>query len=507
MPFHKKYIFFIFLFLVLALSGLSGFVIAGESTSFSKGLQLYKAQNYKGALTEFQRATRENPDDAKSNYYLGQTYGKLKQHKRAAKFLKKSISINPNYTPAYLSLGINQYKIKAYDDALSTFGQAIKANPKDGTAYFFRGLSYQGKKDYQRAITAFQKSKSLTKDFRQLSYFNIGLSYYKLESDKKAEKYFQKTISIDPAEDISETSRNFLKIIADRKQKNKPWYFEASAGFEYNDNVISPQEDLVTGDGDTALILEFEGGLKFLDFGNIEAEVTYDFFQRLYQEDLTAFDFQSHSPALSLSGTFGKVSPEISYRYTRTSLGEVDFMQLHTITPSVGIAWNPALYTYLSYMYMDKELLEAVNAGRNATNNSFGATQFIFFMKGKAFISGGYRWANNDAVSDAFDYDSHAFSLGAKFPGPFNTTLRLNYKYTVRDYSDPMSITFFAPIPAPPAGTLREDDKQSFRAEITKDFLKHLRFTARYQYSDNDSNLPNIVYTENIVYGGLSVFF
>ena len=156
---------------------------------------------------------------------------------------------------------------------------------------------------------------------------------------------------------------------------------------------------------------------------------------------------------------------------------------------------------------MDKEFLEAVNAPRNSTNNSFSFSQFIFFMKGKAYISGGYRWSNEDAVSDAFGYDGHAFSLAAKLPGPFKTTLRLRYKYTAREYNDPTSITFYAPVPPLPAGTLREDDKQSFKAEISRDFLKYLRFLARYEYVDNDSNLPTIVYSENIIYAGLSVFF
>ena len=174
-------------------------------------------------------------------------------------------------------------------------------------------------------------------------------------------KYFQKTIDEDPGADISNTSRKFQKIIAYRNKKEKPWSLEANAGFEYNDNVISSEEDLVTGNGDTALILEFEGGFKFLDFKNFEAEVSYDFFQLLYQDDLTAFDFQSHSPAISISGKFDKVTTDLSYRYTRTTLGEVDFMQINTISPSVGISWTPSLYTYLSYMYMDKEFQEAVS--------------------------------------------------------------------------------------------------------------------------------------------------
>ena len=491
-----------FTFIICALLGLLIFTLAGqatakESAAFSKGRQFYKNQVYNKALQELQRAVQENPGESQSHYYLGLTYGKLKQHKRAVSSLEKAISLNPKLTTAYLSLGINQYKLKSYNAALKSFNRAIKANPNDGAAYFFKGLAYQGKEEYQKAIPAFRKSKSLSADYSQLSLFNIGLANFKLKNDNRAGKYFQQTINADPKADISDSARKFQKIIAYRNKKEKPWRVEASAGFEYNDNVISAEQDLVSGGDDIAAIIEFEGGLKILDFGNIEVEASYDFFQRLYQEDLTAFDFQSHSPAISVSGDFDNFTAELDYRYTWTSLGEVDFMQINTLTPSVGIAWTPTLYTYLSYMYMDKEFQEAVNAGRNADNNSIGFSQFIFFMKSKAYLMGGYRWTSEDASDDMFDYDGHAFSLGAKLPGPFKTTLRLNYKYTARDYTKVTTSI----------GVLREDDKQTFKAEISRDFIKHLRLKAKYEYIDNDSNLPSVVYTENILYLGLSVFF
>ena len=59
----------------------------------------------------------------------------------------------------------------------------------------------------------------------------------------------------------------------------------------------------------------------------------------------------------------------------------------------------------------------------------------------------------------------------------------------------------------PSIGALREDEKQYFKAELSRDFFKHLRLKARYEYIDSDSNLPIVVYSENIFYFGLSVFF
>ena len=134
---------------------------------------------------------------------------------------------------------------------------------------------------------------------------------------------------------------------------------------------------------------------------------------------------------------------------------------------------------------------------RDAVHQSIGVIQFLFFMKNKAYVMGGYRWSTEDAVTDPFDYTGHAFSLGVKLPGPFKTTLRLRSKYSLKDYDN---VT-------PSIGIAREDDKQTYKAEISRDFLNHLRLEAKYEYIDSDSNLPSIVYTENIYYIGLKGFF
>jgi tetratricopeptide (TPR) repeat protein len=479
-----------------ALSVLFLFVFSG-SIFANEGIQYYKNKDYKKALAELQQAIRENPKDFQSHYYLGLTYGKLDQHHQAERSLKKAIELNPNLTSAYLSLGINQYKIKSYDSALKTFDQALQANPKDGTAYFFQGLSHQGKGDYRKAIPAFQKSRDLSENFRQLSLFNIGLSYFKLDDNENADKYFQQTIDEDPNADISQTSRKFKKTIADRNKKEKRWSLEASVGFEYDDNVTSGQQDLVTGGEDHAIIYELEGEFKLFKYQNFEAEISYDFFQRLFQEELFAFDYQSHSPGISFVGRFGKVTTNLSYRYSRSWLGEVDFLQLHILTPSVGISWSPRIYTHLSYMFMDKEFQQASNDARDGTNHSIAISQFLFFMKNKAYFMASYRWGDEDTFGSQFVHEAHTINLGVKLPGPFKTKLRLNYKYVMKDYEN---IT-------PSIGDLREDDKRYYRAELTREFLDHLRLTAKYEYIDSDSNLRSIIYTENIFYFGLTAFF
>lgn len=492
----KRLFFFICALSIFSIL-LTGSSFGEKGSAFSTGKRSYQNKDYQSALKKLQRAVRENPSNAIAHYYLGLTHGKLGHHSKSAAALGKTIFLDPKFDAAYLSLGIAHYKLKSWNPALRALNKAIKADPNNGSAYFFRALTYQGKKDYRRAIPSFEKARDFSPEFSQVSLFNIGLAYFKLKSDEKAKNYFQKAIEEDPQADLSKSSKKFLEIIAHRGKEERRLELEAGLGWEYSDNVNSAEEDLVSGTGDSALVIEFEGSYKFLDSGRFEGEVAYDFFSRFYSEELSAFDFQSHSPSLSFSADIGKVHAGLSYRFSHNILGDEDFLQINTITPSVGVAWTPSLYTYFSYMYMDKDFLEPANDPRDAVNNSFGFIQFIFFMKSKAFISGGYRFSDEDATGDQFDYTGHQVNVGTKLPLPFKVTLRLKYKYLTKDYTN---VT-------PSIGVERQDDKQNFKAELSRDFFKFVRLKAKYEHINNDSNLPSAKYVENIGFVGLSLFY
>ncbi|HIJ79072.1 MAG: hypothetical protein OEY01_08645 [Desulfobulbaceae bacterium] len=72
----------------------------------------------------------------------------------------------------------------------------------------------------------------------------------------------------------------------------------ARAGLEYDDNITVEQSDQISEQSDAAVIFEVEGAYKFKERLPFSPEISYAFYQSLY-DDYTQYNMQSHSLALS----------------------------------------------------------------------------------------------------------------------------------------------------------------------------------------------------------------
>ncbi|MCD4664341.1 MAG: tetratricopeptide repeat protein, partial [Bacteroidales bacterium] len=102
--------------------------------------------------------------------YLGYNYRVMKQYYRSNSYLQKAVNLNPEYPFAYWWMGHNYYEMKDYEKALELF---IKIEDTDNP-------------DYIISI-----------------HYNIASTYYILEQDDLALKYYKKALShYDLKEDV-----------------------------------------------------------------------------------------------------------------------------------------------------------------------------------------------------------------------------------------------------------------------------------------------------------------
>jgi len=275
---------------------------------------------------------------------------------------------------------------------------------------------------------------------------------------------------------------------------DKPWHVDVGAGFEYNDNLTRPEKDIVSDDGDIAAVFELGGGYRFFDRPDFKLEGNYDFYQSLYA-DRSDFDFQSHTFSLGASTERGSTDFGADIAYNNSNLDGDDFMELFMFVPRMGIQLSPTLYTDLSYMYQDKDF--DTETRRDAHQHSIGVTQFLFFMDGKAHVSGGYRLAHEDARGPEFDYLANILKLAVKAPGPLETSLTGSFEFNYRNYDHR----------TPSIGEEREDKIKTLKAGLTRKLTDPFEVRFDYQHTDNDSNLPQVDYAENIVTVGLNATF
>ncbi|MFQ5450961.1 MAG: hypothetical protein ACE5E9_10050 [Nitrospinaceae bacterium] len=278
-----------------------------------------------------------------------------------------------------------------------------------------------------------------------------------------------------------------IPVLAEESsEKEKRWHIGAKAGIEYDDNLTRVEQDIISNEADHAYTFEVDGLYKLVDTSALELDAGYNFFQSLY-EDRSDFDFQSHSFNLSAAHEAEKVDTGLDYSYTYTTLDDDEFLGMHMLIPRVGILLTSHLYTDISYMFMDKNFFSAND--RDAANHSIGFSQFFFFMKSKAYVSGGYRFSIEQAKGNEFDYFAHTVKGMLKLPTPLKSNLKVSYKYKVRDYD---KIT-------PSIGEERLDNKHTFRLLWYKTLFKIFELKLDYQHIISVSNLATVDFTENII--------
>ena len=257
-------------------------------------------------------------------------------------------------------------------------------------------------------------------------------------------------------------------------------------GVEYDDNISVPVLDTTTGQSDEALVIDLSASYMLTQEETREVELSYDFYQSLY-DTLDEFDLQIHTLSALSSWEINELDTGLDYSYSKIYLGGDALYDSHTITPSLGFSGLENYYHRLSYSFLDKDFVG--HSTRDASQNSISADNYYFFMESKAYISLGLRLENEDAEDSELDYDGTYLKLGASIPVSESLKLKANYQYYWRDYENVTASI----------GQARDDEQNLFSIELTKSLYNGVSMKFSYEYTDTMSNLPSVDASGNIV--------
>jgi tetratricopeptide (TPR) repeat protein len=394
----------------------------------------------------------------------------------------------------------------------------------DATSYLQRGLTQARQGEPEAALASYRKAAELERDLPGLQ-LAMGTAYYELGRDDKATGALRRAIADDPRDASAhfflglvarrsgrtdEARRHFelaarldpefsdYVVLARRRpnaREGKPWYVSGSLGLEASDNVAVPELDANSGASDVAGIVEFGGGYRFLDEPGYQAEVSYDFYQSLY-EDFDSADLQAHSLGLEGRRSFETVDLDVEWRFDASSRDGDRVVDVHTLGPTLGYSWGPRAYTSLGYRFLDKNFAAGAQAERDALTHVASIEHFVFLGEGESNVSVGYSYEREAAVSPIFDYHGHA--AGARYKSFFRVfgqefEAELGYRFQLRDYESGLS-----------AGVdPRRDDRHNFVMAIEKTLAEVATVRMGYEHFHSNSNLESADYSENIF--GMSI--
>lgn len=165
------------------------------------GLCYIELAQYDMAIQALLKAAETQPRDIKTNYTLALAYQKANQQPRAEEIYNNLALLNPQEAATYYSL-----IVKMYDDA-GNYAKAIEAarkvvdlNPKNELSIYNLGIMYFKLERFDEAIQAFRDVLALKPDSAE-AWYQIGFSYSKQKKTRESIDAFRQFTTLRP-EDV-----------------------------------------------------------------------------------------------------------------------------------------------------------------------------------------------------------------------------------------------------------------------------------------------------------------
>jgi tetratricopeptide (TPR) repeat protein len=134
------------------------------------------AKNYTDLLKEAKILSARYPDNALTQYILGNAYAKLGFFPDAATAFHEAIKLKPDYIDAWFNLGWAYSKSGNLPEAVGVFQQLVKLSPNDPQVWENLAGVYAAQGHQADAIGAYKKAIELKPDFAD-AYFKLGAAY------------------------------------------------------------------------------------------------------------------------------------------------------------------------------------------------------------------------------------------------------------------------------------------------------------------------------------------
>ena len=138
-----------------------------------EGIKKYETGDYKGAILDYDKSIKLDPNYAKAIYNRGLSKYELEDYLEAIKDFDKAIELGYKNPNLYTTRGLCNYKIKDYYEFLWDYDKAIELDPNVAIYYVNRGVAKEMTFNTYGAITDYSEAISINPDYA-LAYFKRG---------------------------------------------------------------------------------------------------------------------------------------------------------------------------------------------------------------------------------------------------------------------------------------------------------------------------------------------
>lgn len=270
---------------------------------------------------------------------------------------------------------------------------------------------------------------------------------------------------------------------------NTSYYAELGAGAEYDSNVTLDELDLTSNESDYGFTLDASVGLKKPFTTATDLSLSYDFSQTNYKE-FSEVDRQTHLIGADLSTKLGKMATGLSTFYIHSRLDGEKFLELYRGSPYLSGFISRRWFARGAYVFSTKTV---ENRPERDADTQAGELDLYFFRRGlRSYFNLGYRFKDEDAEAEQFDYVSNSAKLRYVHRIEWlsrTTKIELSWRFEDRNYS---GVT-------PSIGEKRDETRNRWRIDYEIPILERGALQLYYGYSDFESNLPTTNYTQDLL--------
>lgn len=492
----------------------------------------YSEKRYDAALKELQEALRLHPQSVDALYYQGLVYSASDRPGDARASFEKARAIQPADADVAFQLGVLHFAQKEYEQAEPLLRQAYQADSRRPNIGYYLGFIEYRKKNYRDALTLLRANVPSDDNFAQLARFYSGLAVGALGFPGEARAEIDQALRLQPASPLVAPAQRFGEILQQAEKEERFFRGELRLGVYYDTNV--PVVPNSSSDFTASTIREdtrrrkSEGELANVNLAytwlkdpDWEGNISYRFLQA-YNNHLTEFNTQSHTPTLSIArrgsaqSAFGELPYEagLQLTYDFISVGNAPFIQRGIVSPYLTLA-TPGNLTTFQYQFQWKDFYGddrvVRREVRDANNYMVGLAHVLLFDGGRHFARLGYQYDAEFAEGDNWSYRGHRLVAGFLYSLPWwELRLRYDFDFHWRYYRNKNSLQ-----PVTALNTVKRRDREpvhqvGIARDFVPDFLQSFSFCGKagvcslgvaleYLYDRAKSNLAAYDYNRHVV--------
>ncbi len=484
-----------------------------------RGAAALEARDAAGALAAFDRAIAADASDPQAHLFRGAALNRLQRFDEALASLEQARRLRSANPQIDFETGWALMALQRYDEAIAALKQYNQRKPEHGQAHEFLGRCYLATGDLDSAERQMHKAIEFDPQLRPTVELSLATIEARRGEQAAAERRLRNLVTQMPAAAPSRVLRDRIGVAAPRRPvgfgpaEAKRWRLTLTSGFGYTDNVIAASDSvpLPTDVSGTDSAFGRFGAVLSYDLvreDKYHIVVGYAFGADEYEGNFDTSDYQSHYWWADYTRRLNDTTT-LTFRLADEylNIGGSSFRNAVTVRPGVVFQVTDDLAVELAYTFNTAEYYTAPTLATDRDGHSHTGSVTTYWRLPKTDFTGraGVYFTRSDTDGSDYDADFVAGFISVAHPLAWDVRGEVTFSHIDADYDNNNTFTGFA-LP-------RNDEINIVSVELTKPIdmpgldEQSARVYLRYDFTDNDSDVPAFNYDQYVISGGVVVEF